>query len=93
MGRYKYLLPMAAMKLTSTMQAYLPEALLIASTGRDDINLSVEVVDYPDFVTAVMSHSPDNEMWCRLLHADAIIGGPALNENYMSAFHSLSLAV
>ncbi|KAL1715691.1 hypothetical protein EV715DRAFT_206868 [Schizophyllum commune] len=63
--------------------AYLPEALLGASMERDDIDLSVEALDYPDYVAAVISHSPENPTWRRLLAADAVIGGPALNENYM----------
>ena len=56
---------------------------------RDDIDLSVEALDYPDYVAAVISHSPENPTWRRLLAADAVIGGPALNENYMSAPHNL----
>ncbi|KAI5894461.1 uncharacterized protein SCHCODRAFT_01087865 [Schizophyllum commune H4-8] len=82
---------LSRISLAAPRCAYLPEALLTKSAGRDDINLSIDVVDYPDFVTAVTLHSPDDEMWRRLLRADAIIGGPALNENYMHPAYMIHL--
>ncbi|KAI5895940.1 uncharacterized protein SCHCODRAFT_02492628 [Schizophyllum commune H4-8] len=63
--------------------AYLPEALVAASVEKEGLNLSVEALGYPEFVAAVMSHSSEDPTWCRLLAADVVIGGPALNENYM----------
>ena len=53
------------------------------SESREDLSISVIGMDYPQFMGAIMSRSEEDSSWRTLLDADLIVGGAALNEDFM----------
>ena len=69
--------------MTVELQAYLPEAWRLLSESREDLSVTIIGMDYPQFMGAIMSHSEEDDSWRMLLDADLVVGGAALNENFM----------
>ncbi|KAI4524546.1 hypothetical protein K525DRAFT_193724 [Schizophyllum commune Loenen D] len=70
--------------------AYLPEAWRMLSESREDLSISVVGMDYPQFMGAIMSRSEEDSSWRTLLDADLIVGGAALNEDFMDSLYLLN---
>ncbi|KAL1754272.1 hypothetical protein FB107DRAFT_291790 [Schizophyllum commune] len=77
-------------EMTVELQAYLPEAWRLLSESREDLSVTIIGMDYPQFMGAIMSHSEEDDSWRMLLDADLVVGGAALNENFMDPLYLLN---